>query len=130
MGRGFGLRREDTGTFKRDLDAEGRMRQFGRIAQSRHLDRAVADIDRIAVDLHLARKAAVNRIETQEMRIGFDRPEIVDGDDVNVPASGLDNGAQHIAADASEAVDCNIHRHKRLLLIASKSSGSVWRSLL
>ena len=44
-------------------------------------------------------------IEAQQMRVGLGRREIVDGDDRDVVALGLDDGAQHVAADAAEAVD-------------------------
>ena len=44
-------------------------------------------------------------IEAQQMRIGLDRREIVDGDDLDVPAVCFDDGAQHVAADAAESVD-------------------------
>ena len=50
-------------------------------------------------------KAAVHGIEPQQMRIGFDRREIVDGDDLDVPAVCFGDGAEHVAADAPEPVD-------------------------
>ena len=40
-------------------------------------------------DLDLAGKATVHGIEPQQMRIGFDRREIVDGDDLDVAAVWL-----------------------------------------
>ena len=73
---------KDAGAFKCDIDAELLVRQFGRIAHRRHLDRAGADIDGVAIDLDFARVAAMHRIIAQEMRIGLDRAEIVDGDDL------------------------------------------------
>ena len=56
-------------------------------------------------DRHLAREAAVHGIVAQQMGIGFDRSEIVDGDDLDVLAPGFGDRAQHVAADATEAVD-------------------------
>jgi hypothetical protein len=44
-------------------------------------------------------------IEPQQMRIGFDRSEIVDGDDLDVAAVCFGDCAQHVAADATESVD-------------------------
>ena len=96
---------EDAGAFQRDVDAELLPRQLRRILDGRHLDRAVADADRVAVDRDLAGEAAVHRIEAQQMRIGLDRPEIVDADDLDVLAAGFGDRAQHVAADAAESVD-------------------------
>ena len=53
-------------------------------------------------------------IEAKQMRIGLDRREIVDGDDLDILAGGLDDGAQNIAADAAEPVDGNANRHVSL----------------
>ena len=103
LGARFQMRRrlvagsEDAGAFKCDIDAELLVRQFGRIAHRRHLDRAGADIDGVAIDLDFALVAAMHRIIAQEMRIGLDRAEIVDGDDLDIRASALGNGAQDVA---------------------------------
>ena len=52
-------------------------------------------------------------VEAQQMGVGLDRAEIVDADDFDVVAAGLDDGAQHVAADAAEAVDGNPDGHVR-----------------
>ena len=96
---------EDAGALERDIDAELLAGQFGRIADGGHLDRSGADVDGIAVDLDLAREAAVDGVEAQQVRVGLDRAEIVDGDDLDVGAAAFDDGAQHVAADAAKAVD-------------------------
>ena len=44
-------------------------------------------IDRVALDLHFAGKAAMHGIEAQQMGIGLDRSEIVDGDNLDVLAA-------------------------------------------
>src|SRR5262249_2616782 len=76
---------------------------------------AVADADRVALDRHLAGKAAVHGIEAQEMRIGLDRGEIVDADDLDIGAPRFGDGTQHVAADAAEPVDADTNCHSRLL---------------
>ena len=53
----------------------------------------------------------MHAVIAQQMGVGFDRPQIVDGDDLDVVALGLDDGAQDQAADAAEAVDCNSNSH-------------------
>jgi len=53
----------------------------------------------------LVREAPVDAVEAQEVRVGLDRTQIVEGDDLDVLASGLHNGAQDIAADAAKPVD-------------------------
>ena len=77
----------------------------------RDLDRAVAAIDRVALDRDLAGEAAVHGIVAQQVRVGLDRGEIVDGDDFDILALGFDDGAQDIAADAAKSVDGNANRH-------------------
>jgi hypothetical protein len=44
----------------------------------------VPTIDRVAFDRHLAREAAVHAVVAQQVRVGLDRAEIVDGDDLDV----------------------------------------------
>ena len=58
----------------------------------------------------------MHRIESQQMRIGFDRPEVVDGDHLDVAAAGFGDGPQHVAADAAKPVDCDPDCHIVLLL--------------
>ena len=84
---------------------------FAGIALGRAPDGAVADADAVALDRDLAGEAAVHRIVAQQVRVGFHRRQIVDGDDFDIVAVGLDDGAQDIAADAAEAVDGNANRH-------------------
>ena len=102
---------EDAGALERDLDAHRLVRQLGRIALGGHLDRTGADVDGVAFDRHLAGEAAVYAVETHQMGVGLDRAEIVDGDDLDVLAAALDDGAQHVAADASETVDRDLDCH-------------------
>ena len=101
----FLLRREDAGAFERNIDVEILPWQGRRILGGGDLDLAVADADRIAGDLHLAGKAAVHGIEPQEMRIGLNRSEVVDGDHLDIVALRLGDRAQNVAADAAEPVD-------------------------
>src|ERR1700744_2716873 len=63
---------EDAGAFERDVDAKLPMRQLGRIADRRDSDLLTVYDERVALDRDLAWKAAVNRIEAQEMRVGLD----------------------------------------------------------
>jgi hypothetical protein len=55
-------------------------------------------------------------IVAQQVRVGLDGPEVVDGDNLDVGASALHDRAQHVAADASEPVDCNSHGHVHFLI--------------
>ena len=83
------------------------------------LDLAVAEVDRVAVDRHRAGEAAVHDVVAQQMGVGLDRAEIVDGDDLDVLAAGFDDGAQDIAADAAKSVDGDPNSHVFLLLMSS-----------
>ena len=111
VGGGLVAGGEDARAFQRDLDAEFLVGQLGRVALGGHLDRAAADVDRVAGDLHLMRELAVHRIVAEQVGVGLDRAEIVDGDDLDVRTAGFDDGAQNIAPDASETVDRDLHSH-------------------
>ena len=113
MGRGFFLGGEDAGAFERDVDAHGGVRQVGRIAFCGHLDRAAAYIDGVAGNGHGVRETAMDAVEAQQMRIGFDRAEIVDGNDFDIGTTGFDDGAQDVAADAAKAIDGDANCHVR-----------------
>ena len=59
------------------------------------------------LDDHFAGEAAVHRVEAQEMSIGLDRAEIIDGDHNDVLTLAFHDGAQHVAANAAEPIDGN-----------------------
>src|SRR5205823_1754102 len=88
-------------------------RQLRRVFKGRHLDGAVAAANRVALDRHFTGKAAVHRIVAQQMRIGLDRREIVDGDDFGIVALGFDDRTQDIAADTAESINGNANGHSR-----------------
>ena len=50
-------------------------------------------------------------IESQQMGIGLDRAEIIDGDDLNVLAVRFGNCPQDIPPDTSKSVDRDFNRH-------------------
>ena len=52
-------------------------------------------------------------IEAEQMGVGLDRAEIVDPHHFDVPAAGLGDGAQHIAADTAKPVDRDPNCHAR-----------------
>ena len=105
---------EDAGAFERDVDAERLVRQLGRIPDRRHLDLVAVDDDRVALDLDLVRKAPVHAVVAQEMGVGLDRTQIVDGDDFDVLAARFEDRAQHQPPDAAEAVDRYLGNHRNL----------------
>ena len=57
----------------------------------------------------------MHRVVAQQVRVGLDRAEIVDGHDLDVLAAGLGDGAQDVAADAAEPVDGDPDGHSLLL---------------
>ena len=111
MGLRLVAAREDAGAFEGDVHAEFAVRKLGWVAHRRDLDAAAVDDDAVAVDLDLRAESAMDRIEAQEMRVRLDRAEIVDRHDLDVLAAGFVDGAQHVAADASEPIDGNLDRH-------------------
>ena len=92
MRRGLVLGGEDAGAFERDVDAEVLPRQLGGIALGGDLDRAVADARCVSPSTVTSPgKRPCTRVEAQQVRVGLDRAEIVDGDDLDVlaPASTM-----------------------------------------
>src|SRR5262249_17418624 len=116
--------REDAGAFERDVDAEVLPGKLGGILFGGDLDLAIAKADRVALDLDLAREAAVHRVVAQEVRIGFNRPEIVERDDLDILAAGLRDGAQNVAADAAKSVDGDPDGHAFTPFLISSCPGA------
>ena len=111
MGGSFFLRRENAGAFQCDVDAEFLPRQLRGVLHGSDPDRAIAAGNGVALDRDFAGKAAVHGVETQKVRIGLDRRQVVYGDDFDIVAVGFDDGTQNIAADAAKPVDGNANRH-------------------
>ena len=116
---------EDAGAFERHIDAEFAPRQFRRVALGGDADLAAADIHPIVAGRDLAGKAAMHAVVPQQVRIGFDRAEIIDPNDVDLGVPMLVSRAQDEAADAAETVDRNPHSHGLLL---PKKLSPIYRS--
>src|SRR5580693_7694977 len=114
VGRRLLTRGEDAGTFERDVDAEGFVRKLGRILDRRHLYLVAVDHHRVAVDLDLVRKAPVDTVVAQEVRVGLHRAQIVDGDDLDVLAARLQNSTQHQPPNPAEAIDRYLRNHRNV----------------
>ncbi len=112
MGGGLVARGEDARAFHRDVDVEIFPRQRGWILDGQNLELLLADADRVSIDADLMREAAMHAVEAQQMGVGLDRAEIVDGHDVDVLAAGLEDGAHDVAADAAKAIDGNSNSHE------------------
>ncbi len=56
-------------------------------------------------------------VVAEEMRVGFDRAEIVEAQDLDVLAAAFDDGAQDQAADAAETIDGDFDCHLCPLLL-------------
>src|SRR5262249_44806748 len=73
---------------------------------------------------HLARESAVNGIVLEEVRVILGRDQVVDGDDGDVLALGLGDGAQHVTADTAEAGDRDFDCHGVLPVCSGGSFSS------
>src|SRR4029079_2183008 len=104
-------RSENAGALERDVDAEFFPRQLRGVLDGGDLDGATAATGRVALDRHLGGEPPVHGVVAQQMRVGLDGREIVDGDDLDIVPPGFDRGAQDIAADAAESVDGYPYRH-------------------
>ena len=109
MQRGLFTGGEDTGAFQRDVDIVPR--QFLGVAQRGHFHRALAHIDAVAGHFHLGGEAAVHAVVAQQVGVGLDRAEIVDRHDLDIGATGFDDAAKHVAANAAEPVDGDFDGH-------------------
>ena len=112
MRLGLLLGGEDAGALERDVHAQVLVRQLGGVTLGGDLDAAVArHLDVVAVDLHLGRETAVHAVVAQQVGVGLDRAQVVDGDDLDVAAAMLGDGAQDQTSDAAEAVDGDANSH-------------------
>ncbi len=84
---------------------------FAGIAFGDHLHLAAADIHPIAAGADGIFEATVDAVVFQKMRVGGDRAQIVDGNDLQIVAILFMQSAQHEASDAAETVDRNLYRH-------------------
>jgi len=64
----------------------------------------------------------VHRIVLEQMGVGLNRAEVVDGDDLDVLAAGFVDGAQDEAADAAETVDRDFYGNISFLLMRAESA--------
>jgi hypothetical protein len=110
--RGAVAAREDARAFHRDVDAELAPGQLRRIALLDRADRVAVDDDRAAFGAHLERRAAVDAVRFEEVRVRLDVGEVVDRHDLDVGPPGLDQRAQDEAPDAPETVDADLDRHE------------------
>ena len=114
-------RGEDAGAFHGDVDAQLLIGKLRGVFDRRHFDLVGADRDCVAGNRHGVREAAMDAVEAQQMGVGLNRPEVVDGDHFDVRAARLIDGAQNIAPDAPEPVDRDTNRHVFLLKSKRKS---------
>src|SRR5262249_6737230 len=96
----------------RDLDAEFRPREVGRVALGDELDLVPVDGDRVVTRLDRYVEIAEHRVVLEQMRHRLRVADVVRGHDLEVAAL-LELGAQEVPADAAEAVDA-LPRLRRL----------------
>lgn len=60
------------------------------------------------------------------MGIGFHRTKIIDRNHLDIGPTRLDDGAQHVPPDPTEAVDCHLDRHLILLAGPRRPLGQAW----
>ena len=57
----------------------------------------------------------MDTVIAQKMGGGFNRAQIIDGDNFDVGAAAFDDRAQHVAANAAKSIDGNFYGHKNPL---------------
>ena len=108
------LRSEDAGTFQHDVDMLPW--QFGRVANCRDRNGAAAHVDHGFAALDFDGKPPVHRIIPEQVRIGFDRPKIVDRHDFDVGSPAFNDGTQDVASNSAKPVDC--HTYSQVILLS------------
>jgi len=91
------------------------------------LHRPPANVDSVARNLHVAGKTSVHAVEAEQMRIGLHRSQVVDRHHFDICPAGFDDGAQHVAADAAKAIDCDTYGHLRAPLGFRRNGSCKWR---
>ena len=104
VGTGGGCRGEAARRLEHEVDLELRPRQVRGVALGEHLDAAAVDHERVPVDLDGAAEPAGGAVEAEQLRERLRVGEVVHGDDLEVGVA-LEQGAEHVAADAAESVD-------------------------
>ena len=104
---------EHTGRLDHDVDTELAPRNVGRVALAQHLECVGADLDAGFRGADLVRQRAHHRVVLQQVRHRVERPEVVHRDEVDVGATLL-RCSEEVAADTTESVDANSHRHSRV----------------
>ena len=102
--------REEAGRLEHDVDAEVAPAERGGIALLLDEDRRAVDDEAVVGELDGARVGTEDRVVAQEVRERRIVGEVVDGDPLDVGLGRL-SGAEHVAADAAEAVDSNTYGH-------------------
>src|SRR4029078_10157473 len=73
---------------------------------------SVAAADAVALHRHMAREAAMHAVVAQQVRVGFDRTQIVQRDDLDVLAIRLGDCAENVAPDTAKPVGGDAYCHK------------------
>ena len=102
------------------VDAQLPPGQAGRVSLRADFDAVAVHDDVPALDRHLTGEAAVHRIVAEQVGVGLRVAEIVERDHPDLAgAAALVQGAQDVAADASETVDGNLDGHGTSSFLAS-----------
>ena len=99
-----GALREQAGRLDRDVDAEIRPGEVGRVALRDELDLVAVDGDRVVTRLDRDVEIAEDGVVLEQVRHRLRVADVVRGHDLEV-AAVLELGAQEVPADAAEAVD-------------------------
>jgi hypothetical protein len=102
---------EDARAFERDVDPELPPRQLGRIALGSDADFAAPGVKPVLASRNFVRLATVHSVIAEQVRIGFDRAEIVDADDLDLAARMLHRRAEDQPPNAAKTVDRHPYRH-------------------
>ena len=116
---GFGFAGKRACTLHHQIDPQILPRQLGRVAGGEERDFVAVDDEVGCVVGNVCVKAAVYGVELGQVRVGFEAAAGIDGHDFQLVLKiVVIDGAQHLAADASVAVDGNFNAHERILVLS------------
>src|SRR5690606_38700350 len=105
------LGQEQAGGLDHHVRADLAPLQVGRVALLGQADAVAVDDQEVAIDGHVGVEAAVHGVVAQHVGQVVRLEQVVDADDLDVLAEVEDGRAEHVAADAAEAIDAYLDRH-------------------
>jgi hypothetical protein len=121
------LGQEDAGRFDNHFGAHLSPLQIGGVALGGQADLSAVDQQRASLHRDFALETAVDRVIRQQVGEVLGLEQVVDRYHLDVAAEILHRRTQHVATDAAEAIDANLHCHDVVLFDNCRASRGMTR---